>query len=58
MSDWRTWPQRASRQDQEGEQEVTGRSADGAEISEVAAAVWTELDGRFTIKDKKNWMLF
>lgn len=28
------------------------------EISEVAAAVWTELDGRFALKDKKELEAF
>lgn len=39
---------------------MTGRPADGGEISVVAtvAAVLTELDGSFTLKDKKNWMFF
>lgn len=34
---------------------MTGRPADGGEISVVAtvAAVLTELDGSFTLKDKK-----
>lgn len=39
---------------------MTERPADGGEISMVAtvAAVLTELDSSFTLKDKKNWMFF